>query len=132
MPNAHLTATPEVLAGRRITLGVTGSIAAYKAADLASQLVKLGADVHVLLPRSAAASLGPATLRALTLNPVLTSLFDEPLEGKIAHIELAQNTDLILVAPATADALAKMAHGIADDLLTSTLLAAAAPVVVAP
>ncbi len=131
MPTTH-HATPESLAGRRITLGVTGSIAAYKAVDLASHLVKLGADVHVILTKSAAEFVGPATFRALTLNPVLTSVFDEPFEGKIAHIELAQNTDLILVAPATADVIAKMANGIADDLLTSTLLAATAPVMVAP
>ena len=131
MPNAKRQ-TPESLAGRRITLGVTGSIAAYKAADLASQLVKLGASVHVILTKSAAEFIGPATFRALTHNPVLTSLFDEPFEGKIAHIELAQNTDLILVAPATADVIAKMATGIADDLLTSTLLAATAPVMVGP
>src|SRR5687768_3254867 len=132
MPNAKSIATPESLAGRKITLGVTGSIAAYKAADLASQLVKLGAGVHVILTKSAAEFVGPATFRALTLNPVLTSVFDEPFAGKIAHIELAQNTDLILIAPATADVIAKMAHGIADDLLTSTLLAATAPVMVAP
>src|SRR5687768_9826447 len=111
MPNAQSTAMPESLAGRRITLGVTGTTAAYRAADLASQLVKLRAGVHVILTRSAAEFVGPATFRALTLNPALTSLFDEPFEGKIAHIELAQNPDLSLIAPATADVIAKMAHG---------------------
>src|SRR5207244_13291640 len=123
---------PNSLYGRRIVLGVTGSIAAYKAADLASQLVKLGADVRVILTKSAAEFVGPATFRALTLNPVLTSLFDEPMEGKIAHIELAQSADLFVVAPATADVIAKMAHGIADDLLTTALLATTAPILVAP
>jgi phosphopantothenoylcysteine decarboxylase/phosphopantothenate--cysteine ligase len=122
----------EALTGRRITLGVTGSIAAYKAADLASQLVKLGADVRVILTAAASEFVGAATFRALTLNPVLTSVFDEPFDRKIAHIELAQSADLILIAPATADVIAKMAHGIADDLLTSTLLAASSPIIVAP
>src|SRR5258708_13993703 len=120
------------LQGRRILLGVTGSIAAYKAADIASQLRHLGANVQVALTRSAAEFIGAATFRAITLNPVLTSVFDEPYDHKIAHIEVAQTVDLILVAPATADILAKMAHGIADDILTTALLAATAPVMVAP
>ncbi len=122
----------ESLNGKRILLGVSGSIAAYKAADLASRLVHLGADVHVILTVHAAEFVGPATFRALTLNPVLSGLFDEPYERKIAHIDLAQSADLILVAPATANTIAKMALGLADDLLSSALLAAKAPIIAAP
>src|SRR5437660_1054322 len=113
----------------KILLGVTGSIAAYKAADLASRLVQAGADVRVILTAHAAELVGPATFRALTRNAVLTDLFDEPLDHKIAHIALAQEVDLIVVAPATANVIAKMALGIADDLLTTALLAATAPIV---
>lgn len=122
----------EPLAGRRILLGVSGSIAAYKAADIASRLGHLGASVHVVLTRSAAQFIGEATFRTLTRNPVLSDVFDEPFDRQIAHIQLAQESDLILVAPATANVLAKLAHGLADDLLTTVLLAATAPVLVAP
>jgi phosphopantothenoylcysteine decarboxylase/phosphopantothenate--cysteine ligase len=122
----------DALAGKRIVLGVTGSIAAYKAADVASQLGHLGADVHVILTPHAAEFVGAATFRALTRNPVLSDLFDEPYDRQIAHIELAQQVDLILVAPATANLIAKAAGGIADDLLTSTLLAATVPILMAP
>src|SRR5579871_2030239 len=120
------------LEGRNILLGVTGSIAAYKAADIASQLGHLGANVHVVLTRHAAEFVGAPTFLALTRNPVLSGVFDEPFDRQIAHIQLAQESDLILVAPATANILAKMAHGIADDLLSTVLLAATAPIVVAP
>ena len=118
--------------GKRIVLGVTGSIAAYKAADIASKLGHLGADVHVVLTESARSFVGDPTFRALTRNPVLSGVFDEPFDRQIAHIELAQQSDLILIAPATANILAKMAHGLADDLLSTILLAATAPIMVAP
>jgi len=121
-----------VLEGKRILLGVTGSIAAYRAADLASKLTQAGAVVHVAMTAHAAEFVGPATFRALTGNPVLTGVFDEPYEGRMAHIHIAQTADLVLVAPATANVLAKMAHGIADDALTTLLLATTAPVLVAP
>ncbi len=111
------------LGGRTILLGVCGSIAAYKAADLCSRLGKLGAEVHVVLTRNAAQFIGAATFRALTRNPVLVDIFDEPYGRRIAHIDLAQSADLVLIAPATANTLAKMAHGFADDLLTTCLLA---------
>lgn len=131
-----MTAEPNdiipVLTGRKILLGVSGSIAAYKAADIASQLGHLRANVHVVLTRHATEFIGAATFRALTRNPVLSDIFDEPFDRQIAHIQLAQESDLIVVAPATANLLAKMAHGIADDLLTSVLLAATAPVLAAP
>jgi phosphopantothenoylcysteine decarboxylase / phosphopantothenate---cysteine ligase len=120
------------LDGKRILLGVTGSIAAYKAADIASKLARLGAEIFVVLTPSAERFVGAATFRALTRNPVMAGVFDEPFDSQIAHIQLSQESDLILVAPATANLLAKMALGIADDLLSTILLAAAAPVMVAP
>jgi phosphopantothenoylcysteine decarboxylase/phosphopantothenate--cysteine ligase len=122
------------LANKQILLGVSGSIAAYKAADLCSQLGKLGAEIHVVLTAHAAQFVGAATFRALTRNPVLTDVFDEPHVRRIAHIDLAQSADLVLVAPASANLLAKMAHGLADDMLTTCLLAtpASTPLLVAP
>jgi phosphopantothenoylcysteine decarboxylase / phosphopantothenate---cysteine ligase len=122
------------LEGKSILLGVTGSIAAYKAADICSQLGKLGADIHVVLTPAAAQFVGAATFRALTRNPVLTDVFDEPHARRIAHIDLAQSADMVLVAPASADILAKMTHGIADDMLTTCLLATpqTTPLLVAP
>ena len=122
------------LESKQILLGVTGSIAAYKAADLCSQLGKLGADVHVILTHAAAQFVGAATFRALTRNTVLQDVFDEPHAKRIAHIDLAQSADLVLVAPASADILAKMAHGFADDMLSTCLLAtpSSTPVLVAP
>ena len=122
------------LAGKKILLGVSGSIAAYKAADLCSQLGKLGAAIHVVLTPAAAQFVGAATFRALTGNPVLTDVFDEPYAQRIAHIDLAQSADLVLVAPASANVMAKMAHGIADDLLTTCLLATPGqtPLLIAP
>ena len=122
------------LTGRTILLGVSGSIAAYKAADLCSRLSKLGADIHVVLTPSAALFVGEATFRALTRNPVLCDVFDEPTARRIAHIDLAQSADLVLVAPASANLLARMAHGFANDMLTTCLLAtpSATPLIVAP
>lgn len=122
------------LNGRNILLGVTGSIAAYKAADLCSHFGKLGANIHVVLTRNAARFVGESTFRALTRNPVVVDLFDEPVDRRIAHIDLAQSADLVLVAPATANLVARYASGIADDMLTTCLLAtpAATPVLIAP
>lgn len=122
------------LAGRTILLGVSGSIAAYKAADLCSRLGKLGADVHVVLTPSAARFVGEATFRALTRNPVHCDVFDEPTARRIAHIDLAQSADLVLIAPASANLLARMANGFANDMLTTCLLAtpASTPLLVAP
>lgn len=122
------------LEGKSILLGVSGSIAAYKAADLCSRLVKLGVDIHVVQTPAAMQFVGPATFRALTRNAVITDLFDEPNGKRIAHIDLAQSADLVLVAPASADVLARMAHGMADDMLTTCLLATpvTTPLLVAP
>ncbi len=123
-----------VLEGKRVLLGVSGSISAYKAADLVSQLGKLGAVVHVVLTQNATQFVGVSTFRALSRNAVLTDTFEEPDTQRIAHIDLAQSADLVLVAPATANILAKMAHGIADDMLTTCLLAtpSSTPLLVAP
>jgi phosphopantothenoylcysteine decarboxylase/phosphopantothenate--cysteine ligase len=118
------------LTGRRILLGVTGGIAAYKAAILARLLVRAGADVRVVMTEAATRFVGPDTFAALTGNPVHTSLWDEP--GTVLHVRLAHEIDLAVVAPATANLLAKVAHGVADDLLTSTLLETRCPIVVAP
>ncbi len=112
-----------MLKGKNIVLGVTGGIAAYKACDIASRLVKLGADVHVIMTKAACEFVAPLTFKTLTGNKVHTSLFDENEQG-VPHIDLAQNADLLLVAPATANFIAKAANGIADDMLSTTILAA--------
>jgi phosphopantothenoylcysteine decarboxylase / phosphopantothenate---cysteine ligase len=113
-----------------VLLGVTGSIAAYKAALLARLLIDAGADVRVILTPSAERFVGADTFAALTGNPVHTSLWDRP--GEVVHVRLAHDADVVVVAPATAHVLAKLATGIADDLLTSTLLEAPGPLVLAP
>ena len=115
-----------------VVLGVTGSIAAYKACELVRQLVKRGNDVHVVMTEHARAFVTPLTFQTLSRNPVECDLFADPQDWKPGHVSLAAAAELVVVAPATANILAKMAHGIADDLLSSTLLAAKAPVVVAP
>jgi len=118
-----------------IVLGVTGSIAAYKAADLASQLVKMGHDVHAVLTRSGAEFITPLTLQTLTRNPVaLAGLDDEKQSWKPGHIELADRAELFIVAPATANVIASFAHGLAPDTLTSVYLALprTTPVLIAP
>ena len=116
----------------KVVLGVTGSIAAYKACELVRLLVKRGDDVHVVMTEHARAFVTPLTFQTLSRNPVESDLFADPQDWKPGHISLAAAADLVVVAPATANILAKMAHGIADDLLSSTLLATKAPVVVAP
>lgn len=112
-----------MLKGKNIVLGVTGGIAAYKACDIASRLVKQGAEVHVIMTKSACEFVAPLTFKTITDNKVHTHMFDENDMG-VPHIDLAQNADLILVAPATANFIAKAANGIADDMLTTTVLAA--------
>jgi phosphopantothenoylcysteine decarboxylase / phosphopantothenate---cysteine ligase len=113
-----------------VLLGVTGSIAAYKAALLARLLVDAGADVRVILTTSAERFVGVDTFSALTGNPVHTSLWERP--GEVVHVRLAHEADVAVVAPATANVLAKLAVGLADDLLTSTLLEATCPLILAP
>ncbi len=107
----------------KIVLGITGSIAAYKAADLASQLVKTGHEVHAVMTKSACEFITPLTLQTLTRHPVLVSLEDEKNSWKPGHIELADTADLFLVAPASANTLALLANGLAPDPLTSIYLA---------
>ena len=117
---------------KTVVVGVTGGIAAYKACELVRLFVKGGYDVHVVMTAHATEFVTPLTFRTLSRNPVPTALFGPSDEWKPGHISLAEAADLVVVAPATANILAKMAHGIADDLLSSTLLATKAPVVVAP
>ena len=121
-----------VLAGARVLLGVSGGIAAYKAAELVRRLGGEGAEVRVVLTENAARFVTPLTFQALSGNPVRSSLWDESAEAAMGHIELARWADEVLVAPASADLLARLAHGIANDLLTTLCLATAAPVSVAP
>jgi len=121
-----------IFAGREIIVGVTAGIAAYKAAALTSLLVQQGAGVTAVLTRNARKFIGEATFAALTGRPVATRGFDPSSHPLGAHIELAARADCIVVAPASADFLAKAAHGIADDLLTTLLLCAECPVVLAP
>ncbi len=120
------------LAGKNVVLGVTGSIAAYKAADLASKLVQAGAQVDVVMTSAAQEFIGPTTFAALTHRPVTVGLFQSNSELNIDHVALALRADAVVVAPATANTMAKIRLGIADDPLGATVLATNAPVVVAP
>lgn len=121
-----------MLDGKKILLGITGGIAAFKAASLCSKLVQQGAEVRVIMTKSATQFITELTLQALSKNPVYTDTFDEKNPATIAHINLADWADLVLVAPATANIIGKMANGIADDMLSTTLLATQAPIMVAP
>jgi phosphopantothenoylcysteine decarboxylase/phosphopantothenate--cysteine ligase len=121
-----------VLKDRRIVLGITGGIAAYKAADLASKLTQAGARVDVVMTAAATRFIAPLTFQALTGRPVYTDLWTPTPETALPHIALGEAADLVVIAPATADFLAKMAHGLADDLLSTLCLAARAPILVAP
>jgi phosphopantothenoylcysteine decarboxylase/phosphopantothenate--cysteine ligase len=125
-------AMAEVLSGKTIILGVTGGVAAYKAAEVCSALVKSGAAVHVVMTENAMQFVGAATFRALTGRQVLTGMWDEPVEYEIAHVSLPEKADLLLIAPATANIIGKAASGIADDMLSTILTATTAPVLVAP
>ena len=120
------------LTGKTIILGVTGSIAAYKAADICSQLVKLDATVYCVMTKAAANIIGPMALQTLSRNPVGVDLWEEGHGWQPGHIELADKADLLLVAPSTANIIASFAHGLAPDLLTSIYLATLAPVMIAP
>lgn len=120
----------DALRGARIVLGVCGGIAAYKAASLTSTLVQRGAVVDVIMTEEATKFVGPLTFSSLTARPVYSSLWDSP--ERIPHIRLVREAQMVLVAPATANLIAKLAHGVADDLLTTALLAARVPVAIAP
>ncbi len=120
------------LAGKRIVVGVTGSIAAYKAAEVVSQLVQRAAAVTVVMTRAASQFVGPLTFQTITRNRVMLDAFDLESVVDPTHISLTEDADLVLIAPATANFIAKAAHGIADDMLTSLLLAVVCPVLVVP
>ena len=115
-----------------IVLGVTGSIAAYKSAELASLLVKQGHDVFVVMTHDATEFITPLTLQTLSKNPVMTSFFDEKENWRPGHIELADRANLLLIAPATANVIAELAHGLANHPLTAIALATRAPILMAP
>ena len=132
MEGASGSAIGMVLQNKSILLGISGGIAAYKAAELVRLLVKAGASVRVVMTKNAQEFITPLTLQSLSGNPVSTDTFDLTQESEIGHIRLADTADLILIAPATANILAKLAHGLADDLLSTLLLVTRAPVVIAP
>jgi len=121
-----------MLKGKTVLLGVTGSIAAYKAAALASALVKLHACVEVILTKNATEFIAPLTFEQLTGNRAMVDTFDRNFPHQVEHISLAQRTDLVIVAPASANVCAKLAHGLADDMLTTTVLACNCPKLIAP
>ena len=121
-----------MLTGKKVVLGVTGSIAAYKTANLASMLVKQNCRVQAVMTEHAAQFISPVTFETLTSQPCLTDTFTRQAPVEIHHLTLGQTADLLLIAPATANILGKIAHGIADDLLTSTVIAATCPVLIAP
>ncbi|MEF3305757.1 bifunctional phosphopantothenoylcysteine decarboxylase/phosphopantothenate--cysteine ligase CoaBC [Paenibacillus sp. GYB003] len=121
-----------MLKGKTIVLGVTGGIAAYKAAALCSKLAQAGANVRVVMTESATHFVAPLTFQTLSRHDVAIDTFDEKDASVVSHIDLADSADLVVVAPATANVIAKLAHGIADDMLTTTLLATEAPILVAP
>jgi phosphopantothenoylcysteine decarboxylase/phosphopantothenate--cysteine ligase len=121
-----------MMTGKVVLLGVTGGIAAYKAAELVRLFIKGGAEVHVLMTEAARQFVSPLTFQTLSRNPVHTSLFNLIEEQEIGHISLADRADLVVIAPATANSIGKIANGIADDLLTTTVMATRAPVLIAP
>jgi phosphopantothenoylcysteine decarboxylase/phosphopantothenate--cysteine ligase len=123
---------PLTTAPKTIVLGVTGSIAAYKSAELASLLVKQGHDVFVVMTSDATEFITPLTLQTLSKNPVTTSFFDEKENWRPGHIELADRANLLLIAPATANVIAELAHGLASHPLTAIALATRAPILLAP
>jgi phosphopantothenoylcysteine decarboxylase/phosphopantothenate--cysteine ligase len=121
-----------MLKDKKIVLGITGGIAAYKAVELLRLLTKAGADVHVIMTRAAQEFIAPLTFQTLSANPVHTELFNLIAEREIGHISLADRADLFVIAPATANVIGKIAAGIADDMLTTTVMATKAPVLIAP
>ena len=121
-----------MLTGKTIVLGVTGGIAAYKSANLASMLVKLNADVHVIMTQNATRFITPMTFETLTNNKCIADTFDRNFSFDVKHVSLAKRGDLFVVAPCTANVIGKLAHGICDDMLTTTMLATRAPKLIAP
>ena len=122
----------KLLSGKTVLLGVTGSIAAYKIASLASALRKLDADVHVLMTKNAVNFINPITFESLTGNKCLVDTFDRNFQFQVEHVSIAKKADVVMLAPASANVIGKIAHGIADDMLTTTIMACKCPVYVAP
>ena len=122
----------QTLAGKKILLGISGGIAAYKCAELTRRLIERGAQVHVVMTHAAKEFITPLTMQAVSGHPVSDSLFDPAAEASMGHIELAKWADLVLLAPATADVIARMAAGMGNDLLTTLVLATDAPIAVSP
>ena len=120
------------LEGKNVVLGVTGGIAAYKACELTSRLRKAGAQVYVILTKNACQFVSPLTFETLSNHPAVSDTFARPDTWEVEHIALAKRADVFVIAPATANIMAKMAHGIADDMLSTTVLATRAPVLIAP
>src|ERR1700675_1000512 len=120
------------VSGKKILLGITGGIAAYKAPELTRLCVKAGADVRVVMTETACRFITPATLQALSNKPVFTDMWDPRVPDSMGHIELSRDRDIIVVAPATTDFLAKLANGFGDDLLSTLCLARRCPLAVAP
>ena len=118
--------------GKNVVLGVTGSIAAYKAVDIASKLTQRGITVDVVMTKAAREFVTPLTFRSITHRPVVTDMFDLASEFSVEHVALAEKADVVVIAPATANTIAKLAAGIADEMICSTVLATKAPVIVAP
>jgi len=121
-----------MLKGINVVVGVCGGIAAYKVADVVSRLKKQGAEVNVIMTKNATSFVAPLTFQSLSQNYVVTDMFDEPKTWEVEHISLAKKADVFLIAPATANVIGKMAHGIADDMLTTTVMATRGKVVIAP
>ena len=121
-----------ILENKTVLLGVTGGIAAYKSASLASKLVKAGAEVRVIMTENATNFINPITFESLTGHKCVIDTFDRNFEFKVEHVALAQKADVIMIAPATANVMAKLAYGLADDMLTTTVLASKAPKIIAP
>lgn len=121
-----------MLKGKHIVIGVTGGIAVYKVVDVVSRLKKLNADITVLMTKNATEFVTPLTFKSLALNYVVVDMFEEPRTWEVEHIAIAQRADLFLVAPATANIIGKMAHGIADDMVSTVVMATKAPVWIAP
>lgn len=122
----------EMLKGKTVLLGVTGSIAAYKVANLASMLMKLHCDVHVIMTKNATNFIHPITFETLTNNRCIVDTFDRNFQYNVEHVSLAKKADVVLIAPATANVMAKLANGIADDMLTTTVLACNCKKIVSP
>ena len=121
-----------MLKGKTVLLGVTGSIAAYKIASLASMLVKKGASVHVLMTKNAVNFINPITFETLTGHKCLVYTFDRNFEFSVEHVSLAKTADVVMIAPASANVIGKLAHGIADDMLTTTVMACTCRKLIAP